>query len=88
MICRYECTVIHAEGNSLSDSGHIVSYIQRVYNIQKTTADSHSQHLLLVEAKSRVCILRLCLPLSALEERVAVPGDWRMGERRKAKAGR
>jgi len=30
VICRYECTVMHAEGISLSDSGHIVSYIQRV----------------------------------------------------------
>jgi len=30
VICRYECTVMHAEGNSLSDSGHTVSYVQRV----------------------------------------------------------
>ncbi len=30
MICRYECTVMRAEGNSPFDSGHIVSYVHRV----------------------------------------------------------
>ena len=39
---------MHAEGNSLSDSGYTMSYVQRGDSVRKTTADRHSKHLLLV----------------------------------------
>ena len=47
-ICRYECIVLHAEGNCLSDSRRTVTHVQRGHSVQKATADRHSQHLLLV----------------------------------------
>jgi len=48
---RYECKVMYAEPDSLCESGHTVSYVHRGESVQKTTADRHSQHLLLVWSK-------------------------------------
>jgi hypothetical protein len=36
MICRYECTPMYVEGNSLLDSGHLVSYAQLLLHVFKT----------------------------------------------------
>ncbi len=51
VMCNCECTVMHIEGNGRRNSGYIVSYVQRGESVQKTTADRHSQHLLLVWSK-------------------------------------
>ena len=48
---RYECKVMHSKHSSLCESGHIVSQVHHGESVQKTTADRHSHHLLLVWSK-------------------------------------
>ncbi len=42
---------MHAEDDGLFDSGHIVSYVNRGESVEKTTANRHSLHPLLVWSK-------------------------------------
>jgi len=42
---------MYAEHDSLFDSGHTVSHVQHGESVEKTTADRHSLHLLLVWSK-------------------------------------
>ena len=48
---RNECKVMHSEHSSLCESGHIVRQVHHGESVQKTTADRHSHHLLLVWSK-------------------------------------